>query len=416
MEEKRYCTLCKKEETKGECSYGPEAWEMATRTSKKVWDEALNPAELMLQKQQLRLNTMKLMQQRKALQQKRSISSPMNPGSLENTTQKESAERINKLGKYYTVSFVFRGLGKVIQFFVADVKRPTRDDIAKQLEKVYPGARLVHYYESFRQPQEPLIYVEEVELDEAIGSTVAGAIMSTNPPELSRRARIARALKARAVVKSADKKKENREKKTFKDFTEEKHTATKSDLEAKIGGGNLKKLAKKAAKRIDYDVDGDVDPNDKVEKKTGEYGEQIPTPFGKFRTKIGEGVMPDAIDPKAHRKQQRAKKIRDRTKTGDEGSEIAKKKVKGPDLFGEGAAWTRKEGQNKKGGLNEKGRKSYERENPGSDLKAPSKKKGNKRRASFCARMKGMKKKLTSSKTANDPNSRINKSLRAWNC
>ena len=86
------------------------------------------------------------------------------------------------------------------------------------------------------------------------------------------------------------------------------------------------------------------------------------------------------------------------------------------ELVSEGEAWTRKEGQNKEGGLNEKGRKSYERENPGSDLKAPSKKKGNKRRASFCARMKGMKKKLTSKKTANDPDSRINKSLRAWNC
>ena len=82
----------------------------------------------------------------------------------------------------------------------------------------------------------------------------------------------------------------------------------------------------------------------------------------------------------------------------------------------EGAAWTKKSGKNPSGGLNEKGRKSYERDNPGSDLKAPSKKVGNKRRASFCARMKGMKKKLTSSKTANDPDSRINKSLRAWNC
>ena len=82
----------------------------------------------------------------------------------------------------------------------------------------------------------------------------------------------------------------------------------------------------------------------------------------------------------------------------------------------EGAAWTKKSGKNPSGGLNEKGRKSYERENPGSDLKAPSKKVGNKRRSSFCARMKGMKKKLTSAKTANDPDSRINKSLRAWNC
>lgn len=86
------------------------------------------------------------------------------------------------------------------------------------------------------------------------------------------------------------------------------------------------------------------------------------------------------------------------------------------DMIQLGSAWTRKEGKSRSGGLNEKGRKSYERENPGSDLKAPSKKVGNSRRASFCARMSGMKKKLTSSKTANDPDSRINKSLRAWNC
>ena len=83
-------------------------------------------------------------------------------------------------------------------------------------------------------------------------------------------------------------------------------------------------------------------------------------------------------------------------------------------------AWTRKEGKNPEGGLNEKGRASYNkgRTKTGKkrNLKAPSKVLCNKRRASFCARMKGMKKKLTSKKTANDPNSRINKSLRAWNC
>ena len=87
-----------------------------------------------------------------------------------------------------------------------------------------------------------------------------------------------------------------------------------------------------------------------------------------------------------------------------------------PSSVEEGAAWTKKSGKNPSGGLNEKGRKSYERDNPGSDLKRPSKKVGNKRRASFCARMRGMKKKLTSAKTARDPDSRINKSLRAWNC
>jgi len=89
------------------------------------------------------------------------------------------------------------------------------------------------------------------------------------------------------------------------------------------------------------------------------------------------------------------------------------------------AVWTRKEGKSKSGGLNRKGVASYRAANPGSKLKTavttkPSKlKKGSKdakRRASFCARMTGMKKKLTSSKTARDPDSRINKSLRKWNC
>jgi hypothetical protein len=85
------------------------------------------------------------------------------------------------------------------------------------------------------------------------------------------------------------------------------------------------------------------------------------------------------------------------------------------DFITEVAAWQRKEGKKESGGLNEKGRKSYERENPGSDLKAPQPE-GGPRKKSFCARMKGMKSKLTSKKTANDPDSRINKSLRAWNC
>ena len=82
--------------------------------------------------------------------------------------------------------------------------------------------------------------------------------------------------------------------------------------------------------------------------------------------------------------------------------------------FGEGAAWTKKSGKSESGGLNEKGRKSYERENPGSDLKAPSKKKGNKRRASFCARMTGMRKRQKPSNNTGDD--RLSKSLRAWNC
>jgi hypothetical protein len=84
-------------------------------------------------------------------------------------------------------------------------------------------------------------------------------------------------------------------------------------------------------------------------------------------------------------------------------------------------AWQRAEGKNPEGGLNAKGRASLRA--AGHDIKPPVKR-GEaakspakaKRRVAFCKRMKGMKAKLTSAKTAKDPDSRINKSLRAWDC
>lgn len=119
---------------------------------------------------------------------------------------------------------------------------------------------------------------------------------------------------------------------------------------------------------------------------------------------------------------------KDKAKTVKEGIASVKKwHRENPTMKNGGSspAWQRKEGKNPAGGLNAKGVASYRRANPGSKLKTavttkPSKlKAGSKaagRRKSFCSRMSGMKKKLTSAKTANDPNSRINKSLRKWNC
>lgn len=86
------------------------------------------------------------------------------------------------------------------------------------------------------------------------------------------------------------------------------------------------------------------------------------------------------------------------------------------------SAWQRKEGKNPEGGLNATGRRSYNRAT-GGNLKPPvsreeaqhSEASAN-RRKSFCARMGGMKRNLTSAKTANNPDSRINKALRKWDC
>jgi hypothetical protein len=84
-------------------------------------------------------------------------------------------------------------------------------------------------------------------------------------------------------------------------------------------------------------------------------------------------------------------------------------------------AWQRSEGKSKSGGLNAKGRASAKAE--GHNLKPPVSKeqaaksdKSASRRSSFCARMTGLKKKLTGAAAAADPNSRVNKSLRKWDC
>ena len=76
------------------------------------------------------------------------------------------------------------------------------------------------------------------------------------------------------------------------------------------------------------------------------------------------------------------------------------------------AAWTRKEGKSKSGGLNAKGVASYRAANPGSKLKTGSK--AAKRRTSFCARMTGMRKRQKPSN--NTGKDRLSKSLKKWNC
>jgi hypothetical protein len=115
---------------------------------------------------------------------------------------------------------------------------------------------------------------------------------------------------------------------------------------------------------------------------------------------------------------------------GRENANLKKKMYKR--LFGEsnwreelGEDWQKVNRKDKTDGMSKAAVKAYRRENPGSKLKTavtkdPKKlKKGSKsakRRLAFCRRMKGMKKRLTSAKTARDPNSRINKALRRWNC
>lgn len=80
------------------------------------------------------------------------------------------------------------------------------------------------------------------------------------------------------------------------------------------------------------------------------------------------------------------------------------------------AAWTRKEGQSEKGGLNAKGRASAKAQ--GMNLKPPAPNPKNAkdaaRRESYCARSAGQAKQFP--EAAKDPDSRLNKARKAWNC
>jgi len=77
-------------------------------------------------------------------------------------------------------------------------------------------------------------------------------------------------------------------------------------------------------------------------------------------------------------------------------------------------AWQRKEGKNPNGGLNAKGRASYNKANPGKPgLKAPQPE-GGSRKDSFCARSAGQMKMWP--KAAKDPKSRLRLARKAWKC
>jgi hypothetical protein len=327
----KYCPLCKKNETKSECSFGPSLWEKysiakvhPTNEEMKI-DEALRSREERMarmatpktrkeqeKKRALRSKAEEILSDIQALEKgkgtKKSLPKFNTPAAevrklktgqkkdtlatkaLKAMKEESNLMRYNEYGQTYLIRFTWRGLMYGVQIFIPSLKRPSSQEIKTQLDKIYPGAQLLTFQPKENDPVDPTIVFakEEANIDEA-----------------------------------------------------------KVDEKNKARRGKPKRW---------WDDDGD-------------------------------GI-------------------------GWEKGEVKKEEVE----IQEVAAWQRKEGKNTSGGLNEKGRKSYESENPGSDLKAPSKKVGNKRRASFCARMSGMKKKLTSAKTANDPNSRINKSLRAWNC
>ena len=274
--------------------------------------------------------------------------------SSKNENVKEEYKRINKGGQIMSISFSWRGIISSMKIFFPNLNLPTRDQIEDAIHKFYPGATVLTYSPAHYDVSQPMVMAkEEIEYVE---EAVLGRYKEDKGGGKTLRPASERISKSKPKIVK------------LKPQGPRKGEATASQVQGWRGSD-----------RTNTNRKGQSAPHAKPIK------EEI----------VGE-TLAIILDPDKEKKR--------------------KNYLLNIGVIGETAAWTRKSGKNPEGGLNEKGRKSYERENPGSDLKAPSKKVGNPRRASFCARMSGMKKKLTSAKTANDPDSRINKSLRAWNC
>ena len=216
---------------------------------------------------------------------------------------------------------------------------------------------------------------------------------SSGESEISKRTRVARKLALSGNIKDQKKGKE-----------------MEADTSRKLVAAQFMWEAKNKIKRDEY---GDPIGGPKISKKQKIKNLKSNTPDEDHTTTTNEAY---SSKPSNQKKKAKLAAALDRL----ENLKVQKKMNEGTS-----PAWQRKEGKSESGGLNAKGVASYRAANPGSKLKTavttkPSKlKKGSKsakRRKSFCARMKGMKKRLTSAKTARDPDSRINKSLRKWNC
>ena len=311
-------------------------------------------------------------------------------------------------GRYYVISLIWRGRQFTFTAYRSTLSKMQRPQAQKLCDTMYPGCRVISFHES--------------------DPTDGPVVLTTE--EAPKGAKYERMIKH---IKKSYKKdgKLTDDEKSIAYATAWKHKNKKEEvqLEAKkncgCGQDPCITYGKKKEKAVQHATDVPTFPQDQVSesKKCGK-GEYFCNDEQKCKP-IPEGhhVMPDGMLMKGKKHSvKEALDSKDKPKVKKvvgmlkKASKAHASQSKALQQAMDEEAWQRKEGKNKSGGLNEKGRKSYERANPGSDLKAPSKKKGNKRRASFCARMKGMKKKLTSAKTARDPDSRINKSLRAWNC
>ena len=175
---------------------------------------------------------------------------------LEPEETNESKTRLVKNGHTYKVVLTWRGKTYMVQMFVPSVSRPTRQQVEKEVQKIYPDAKLMSFLPRDLEPGEPTVMMGEEKRDE-YGDIVGG-------PKISKKQ------KAKNLAKNEK---------------DEDHTTTTSESYSSKPS-NLKKKAKlTAALNRLQDL--------KVKKKMGEeyISELSPATLGSYVKKAKDSLV-----------------------------------------------------------------------------------------------------------------------------
>ncbi len=96
---------------------------------------------------------------------------------LEPEETNESKTRLVKNGHTYKVVLTWRGKTYMVQMFVPSVSRPTRQQIEKEVQKLYPDAKVLLFLPKDLEPGEPTVMMGEEKRDE-YGDIVGGPKIS----------------------------------------------------------------------------------------------------------------------------------------------------------------------------------------------------------------------------------------------
>jgi hypothetical protein len=144
----RYCPKCKKNETKEECRYGPKYWSLFSLPPT-LSSDSYDPNDIHPANESLSLKVGSFY--------KKPIDSIIQPGQLTN----EDYQRIQSTGNVYTILFSWRGRPMMnIQLFFPNMKRPSKDEVKEQIEKLYPGAVIMQWHPSPTDPSKPIVVIQ----------------------------------------------------------------------------------------------------------------------------------------------------------------------------------------------------------------------------------------------------------------